>query len=56
MFLVVSGILLALTLLSRAAVLIDFQVAQPPPLPADAQQCTIQILQYVSRVSALTLS
>ncbi|KAJ7709902.1 peptide N-acetyl-beta-D-glucosaminyl asparaginase amidase A-domain-containing protein [Mycena rosella] len=28
-----------------AAVLVDFQVAQPPPVPQDAQQCTIQILQ-----------
>ncbi|KAI0647264.1 peptide N-acetyl-beta-D-glucosaminyl asparaginase amidase A-domain-containing protein [Trametes meyenii] len=29
----------------RAAVLVDFQVAQPPPLPEDAKQCTVQILQ-----------
>ncbi|TBU49086.1 peptide N-acetyl-beta-D-glucosaminyl asparaginase amidase A-domain-containing protein [Dichomitus squalens] len=29
----------------RAAVLVDFQVAQPPPLPKDAKQCTVQILQ-----------
>lgn len=28
-----------------AAVLVDFQVAQPPPVPQDAKQCTIQILQ-----------
>ncbi|KAJ7285831.1 peptide N-acetyl-beta-D-glucosaminyl asparaginase amidase A-domain-containing protein [Mycena rebaudengoi] len=28
-----------------AAVLVDFQVAQPPPVPQDARQCTIQILQ-----------
>ncbi|KAJ7685189.1 peptide N-acetyl-beta-D-glucosaminyl asparaginase amidase A-domain-containing protein [Mycena polygramma] len=28
-----------------AAVLVDFQVAQPPPVPQDAEQCTIQILQ-----------
>ncbi|KAF7326945.1 Peptide-N4-(N-acetyl-beta-glucosaminyl)asparagine amidase A [Mycena venus] len=28
-----------------AAVLVDFQVAQPPPVPQDATQCTIQILQ-----------
>ncbi|KAJ7485270.1 peptide N-acetyl-beta-D-glucosaminyl asparaginase amidase A-domain-containing protein [Mycena latifolia] len=27
------------------AVLVDFQVAQPPPVPQDAEQCTIQILQ-----------
>ncbi|KAJ7219276.1 peptide N-acetyl-beta-D-glucosaminyl asparaginase amidase A-domain-containing protein [Mycena pura] len=27
------------------AVLVDFQVAQPPPVPQDAKQCTIQILQ-----------
>ena len=25
--------------------LVDFQVAQPPPLPQDAKQCTVQILQ-----------
>ncbi|KAI0807607.1 peptide N-acetyl-beta-D-glucosaminyl asparaginase amidase A-domain-containing protein [Fomes fomentarius] len=29
----------------RCARLVDFQVAQPPPLPQDANQCTIQILQ-----------
>ncbi|KAJ6596897.1 peptide N-acetyl-beta-D-glucosaminyl asparaginase amidase A-domain-containing protein [Mycena vulgaris] len=28
-----------------SAVLVDFQVAQPPPVPQDAEQCTIQILQ-----------
>ncbi|KAF9264679.1 hypothetical protein L218DRAFT_998188 [Marasmius fiardii PR-910] len=28
-----------------AARLVDFQVAQPPPVPEDAKQCTIQILQ-----------
>ncbi|KAJ7155962.1 peptide N-acetyl-beta-D-glucosaminyl asparaginase amidase A-domain-containing protein [Mycena crocata] len=28
-----------------AAVLVDFQVAQPPPVPQDTKQCTIQILQ-----------
>ncbi|KAF7373470.1 Peptide-N4-(N-acetyl-beta-glucosaminyl)asparagine amidase A [Mycena sanguinolenta] len=27
------------------AVLVDFQVAQPPPVPQDAKQCTVQILQ-----------
>ncbi|KAF9454494.1 hypothetical protein P691DRAFT_655993 [Macrolepiota fuliginosa MF-IS2] len=30
---------------ARAARLVDFQVAQPPPVPQDAKQCTIQILQ-----------
>ncbi|EPQ58116.1 hypothetical protein GLOTRDRAFT_136892 [Gloeophyllum trabeum ATCC 11539] len=35
-----------LPLLVRAAVLVDFQVAQPPPLPADANQCTIEILTH----------
>ncbi|KAF8894619.1 peptide N-acetyl-beta-D-glucosaminyl asparaginase amidase A-domain-containing protein [Infundibulicybe gibba] len=30
---------------ARAAVLVDFQVTQPPPVPVDAQSCTIQILQ-----------
>ncbi|KAF9005653.1 peptide N-acetyl-beta-D-glucosaminyl asparaginase amidase A-domain-containing protein [Cyathus striatus] len=37
--------ILLLASLTRAAVLIDFQVAQPPPVPKDAKQCTIQILQ-----------
>ncbi|RDB21368.1 Peptide-N4-(N-acetyl-beta-glucosaminyl)asparagine amidase A [Hypsizygus marmoreus] len=32
-------------LLARGAVLVDFQVAQPPPVPRDATQCTIQILK-----------
>ncbi|OSD08639.1 hypothetical protein PYCCODRAFT_1441479 [Trametes coccinea BRFM310] len=40
----VAGIMLASSAV-RAAVLVDFQVAQPPPLPQDAKQCTIQILQ-----------
>ncbi|KAL7283571.1 LOW QUALITY PROTEIN: hypothetical protein ACG7TL_003006 [Trametes sanguinea] len=39
----VAGIVLASSAV-RAAVLVDFQVAQPPPLPQDAKQCTIQIL------------
>ncbi|RPD66354.1 hypothetical protein L226DRAFT_478924 [Lentinus tigrinus ALCF2SS1-7] len=39
-----AGLLFAV-LAVRAAVLVDFQVAQPPPLPQDAKQCTIQILQ-----------
>ncbi|KAF8163305.1 peptide N-acetyl-beta-D-glucosaminyl asparaginase amidase A-domain-containing protein [Crassisporium funariophilum] len=30
---------------SRATVLVDFQVAQPPPVPKNAKQCTVQILQ-----------
>ncbi|KAF5358320.1 hypothetical protein D9756_001569 [Leucocoprinus leucothites] len=29
----------------RAQRLVDFQVAQPPPVPHDANQCTIQVLQ-----------
>ena len=29
----------------KAAVLVDFQVAQPPPLPRDAKTCTLKILQ-----------
>lgn len=36
---------LLLVALSRAAVLVDFQVAQPPPLPSDAKQCTLHILE-----------
>ncbi|KAI0736722.1 peptide N-acetyl-beta-D-glucosaminyl asparaginase amidase A-domain-containing protein [Fomitopsis betulina] len=39
-----AGLLLARA--SYAAVLVDFQVAQPPPLPSSAQQCTIQILEH----------
>lgn len=38
-------LVLSVALLSKAAALVDFQVAQPPPVPQDAQQCTIQILQ-----------
>ncbi|KAJ3492353.1 hypothetical protein NLI96_g19 [Meripilus lineatus] len=30
---------------ANAAVLVDFQVAQPPPLPQDAKQCTVKILE-----------
>ncbi|KZT26436.1 hypothetical protein NEOLEDRAFT_1162094 [Neolentinus lepideus HHB14362 ss-1] len=33
-----------LPLLANSAVLVDFQVAQPPPLPTNAEQCTIEIL------------
>ncbi|KAG6814345.1 hypothetical protein H0H92_010930 [Tricholoma furcatifolium] len=29
----------------QGAALVDFQVAQPPPVPQDAKQCTIQVLQ-----------
>ncbi|KAI0928911.1 hypothetical protein AcW2_004771 [Taiwanofungus camphoratus] len=43
LWLLISGLLLAA--LSHAQVLVDFQVAQPPPLPQDAQQCTILILE-----------
>ncbi|OCB89705.1 hypothetical protein A7U60_g3184 [Sanghuangporus baumii] len=32
--------------LARAAVLVDFQVAQPPPLPADAKQCTQVLIEH----------
>ncbi len=39
--------LLCAALAVHAAVLVDFQVAQPPPLPQDARQCTIQLFQYV---------
>lgn len=31
----------------EGAALVDFQVAQPPPLPLDAQTCTVPILQCV---------
>ncbi|OCH93376.1 hypothetical protein OBBRIDRAFT_859505 [Obba rivulosa] len=36
---------LYLALQSFAQPLVDFQVAQPPPLPTNAKQCTIQILE-----------
>ncbi|KAF5346319.1 hypothetical protein D9758_011533 [Tetrapyrgos nigripes] len=45
--LVWTGLLPALFSLSRAAVLVDFQVAQPPPVPQDAKQCTIQVFERV---------
>jgi len=35
-----------LSLLSNAARLVDFQVAQPPPLPKDVKQCTVKILEH----------
>ncbi|RDX56537.1 hypothetical protein OH76DRAFT_1509456 [Lentinus brumalis] len=38
--------LLCAALAVHAAVLVDFQVAQPPPLPQDARQCTIQLFQH----------
>ncbi|KAJ7905495.1 peptide N-acetyl-beta-D-glucosaminyl asparaginase amidase A-domain-containing protein [Mycena olivaceomarginata] len=39
------ALLLAAVSPQGAAVLVDFQVAQPPPVPQDAKQCTIQVLQ-----------
>jgi len=33
--------------LLSCARLIDFQVTQPPPLPKDAKQCTVEILECV---------
>ncbi|KAF7304886.1 Peptide-N4-(N-acetyl-beta-glucosaminyl)asparagine amidase A [Mycena kentingensis (nom. inval.)] len=33
------------SLLQVSSVLVDFQVAQPPPVPTNAQQCTIEILR-----------
>ena len=44
-----AGLLVARA--SYAAVLVDFQVAQPPPLPSSAQQCTIQILECVNALT-----
>ena len=40
-------ILLTCPLIVLAAVLVDFQVAQPPPVPHNAKQCTIELFQYV---------
>lgn len=31
----------------KASPLVDFQVAQPPPVPADAKQCTVELIQSV---------
>ncbi|KAI0780713.1 peptide N-acetyl-beta-D-glucosaminyl asparaginase amidase A-domain-containing protein [Trametes elegans] len=42
---IAAAVLMLASLAVRAAVLVDFQVAQPPPLPQDAKQCTVQILQ-----------
>ncbi|KAJ6547567.1 peptide N-acetyl-beta-D-glucosaminyl asparaginase amidase A-domain-containing protein [Mycena capillaripes] len=41
----ICSIFFAAVFPQAAAVLVDFQVAQPPPVPQDAKQCTIQILQ-----------
>jgi hypothetical protein len=30
---------------SVSSVLVDFQVTQPPPVPKDTKQCTIEIFQ-----------
>jgi hypothetical protein len=38
-----AGVLLAA--LSSAQVLVDFQVAEPPPVPNSGQQCTMMILE-----------
>ncbi|KAG0707751.1 peptide N-acetyl-beta-D-glucosaminyl asparaginase amidase A-domain-containing protein [Suillus ampliporus] len=38
-----AGVLLAA--LSSAQVLVDFQVAEPPPVPTNAQTCTMMILE-----------
>ena len=49
-------LLVALALVSlnacvaTAAVLRNFQVAQPPIVPQDAKECTIKILQWVARL------
>jgi len=44
-FLCNISLLLAAVSPQGAAVLVDFQVAQPPPLPQDAKQCTVEILR-----------
>lgn len=40
-----AGILLAT--LASAQVLVDFQVAEPPPVPNNAMTCTMMIIEYV---------
>jgi len=37
--------LFAAVQLAQATVLVNFQVAQPPPVPKTAKQCTIQVLK-----------
>ncbi|KAH8117599.1 peptide N-acetyl-beta-D-glucosaminyl asparaginase amidase A-domain-containing protein [Phellopilus nigrolimitatus] len=41
-----SLLLVACTRVAHAAVLVDFQVAQPPPLPEDVTQCTQVLIQH----------
>ncbi|GLB34950.1 putative peptide N-acetyl-beta-D-glucosaminyl asparaginase amidase A [Lyophyllum shimeji] len=41
----VALLLFCVVRLALGTVLVDFQVAQPPPVPQDARQCTFQILQ-----------
>lgn len=41
-----KALLLAPSLLAAGQVLVDFQVANPPPLPKNAKQCTVEILQH----------
>ncbi|KAF9246518.1 peptide N-acetyl-beta-D-glucosaminyl asparaginase amidase A-domain-containing protein [Melanogaster broomeanus] len=36
----------ALVTFANAQVLVDFQVAEPPPVPSDAQTCTTMILEH----------
>lgn len=38
------ALLLSVTCTS-AQVLVDFQVAEPPPVPSDVQTCTMMILE-----------
>jgi len=37
--------LFAVVQLAQATVLVNFQVAQPPPVPKTAKQCTVQVLK-----------
>ncbi|KAF9227924.1 hypothetical protein BS17DRAFT_726591 [Gyrodon lividus] len=41
----VSLVAVTLTAFASAQVLVDFQVAEPPPVPSDAQTCTMTILE-----------
>jgi hypothetical protein len=43
---VILFLLLNAALLSWASPVVDFQVAQPPPLPSDVKQCTVNLFDH----------
>jgi len=54
LFIPLAGILLAA--LASAQVLVDFQVAEPPPVPNNAMTCTMMILECVHHFEPYTSS